>query len=127
MSGQAGGRGYLIQSLICVLDIVRDDHNWAEVTIEPKTESEKVDILWTLDGSQKRAIQIKSSEYQIGKSAVESWARELKESMTATEYELILVGPCSESVVRMGSFEGVSIPPPHSLNIHGLIRQAAII
>ncbi len=125
MGGQAGGRGYLFQSLICVLDIVRSDHDWRQVTIEPNMDSEKVDILWTFDENKQTAIQIKSSENQINKSSVEAWARELEESTVATEYELILVGPCSDSVANMRRFGRVSIPPPHALNIRALIEQAA--
>ncbi len=45
MSGQAGGRGYLLQSLICVLDILSDDQNWVTVSIEPDVGLDKVDIL----------------------------------------------------------------------------------
>jgi hypothetical protein len=44
MSGNAGIRGYLIQTIICVLDDLEKDNNWLSVTLEPMDESEKVDI-----------------------------------------------------------------------------------
>jgi hypothetical protein len=46
MSGQAGGRGYLVQALISVLDALADGHDWVSVTLEPNVASDKVDILW---------------------------------------------------------------------------------
>ncbi len=47
MGGQAGGRGYLLQTLSLVLDIVRDQRDWISVALEPNVDSEKVDVLWT--------------------------------------------------------------------------------
>ena len=45
MGGQAGGRGYLIQTLILVLDIVRDSREWQSVALEPVVASEKT-AMW---------------------------------------------------------------------------------
>ena len=45
MSGQAGARGYLVQSLICVLNSI-DDHQWHSLSIEPNLASDKVDVIW---------------------------------------------------------------------------------
>ena len=56
---------------------------------------------------------------------MEQWARELKESTQAKDYELILVGPCSDSVASMRRFEGVRILQPHTINIRAMIEQAA--
>jgi len=46
MGGNAGIRGYLIQTIICVLDSLETDNLWTSVTLEPLDESEKVDIRW---------------------------------------------------------------------------------
>jgi hypothetical protein len=125
MSGQAGGRGYLFQSLICVLDILSDDENWAEVSVHPDSGLEKVDILLRFDNGTSKVIQVKSSQNQINKPDAESWARELRKNVQADDYELRLIGPCSESVTAIKEFERVRIPPPHSLNITAFIQQSA--
>ncbi len=125
MSGQAGGRGYLFQSLICVLDILNDNESWTDVSIEPNVGSEKVDIHLRLGDGRSKVIQVKSSQNQINKPDVESWASDLRQSVKAAEYELRLIGPCSDSVPKMHSVEGVRIPTPHSLNVTGLIQQSA--
>lgn len=46
MGGNSGIRGYLIQTIICVLDALEEDNLWTSVTLEPLDESEKVDIKW---------------------------------------------------------------------------------
>ncbi len=125
MSGQAGGRGYLFQSLICVLDILNDSEIWTDVSIEPDIGSDKVDIHLRLVDGRSKVIQVKSSQNQINKPDVESWASELRQSVDAAEYELRLIGPCSDSVPKMHIVEGVRIPTPHSLNVTGLIQQSA--
>ena len=46
MGGNAGIRGYILQTIICVLDSLNADNSWISVTLEPFDESEKVDIRW---------------------------------------------------------------------------------
>lgn len=123
MGGKDGIRGYLIQSIIALLETL-DDRSWLKITIESDSESEKVDIHWERPNS-KRVVQVKSSKNQIGKADAEKWATDLKSSSAADEYELLLVGPCAQSVVEMGAFDGVRIPPPRVLDIEGLLGQAA--
>ena len=123
MGGKDGIRGYLIQSVIALLESL-DDPAWLKITIESDSESEKVDIHWERPNS-KRVVQVKSSKNQIGKTDVEKWATDLKSNSSADEYELFLVGPCAQSVVEMGAFDGVRIPPPRVLDIDGLLGQAA--
>ena len=45
MGGQSGIRGYLIQTLIAILESF-ERNDWASICIEPNDESEKVDIKW---------------------------------------------------------------------------------
>ena len=49
MNGQYAIKGYLLQSLVALLDSFETD--WETVCVEPNDESEKVDILWTYNGS----------------------------------------------------------------------------
>ncbi len=123
MSGKDGIRGYLIQSVIALLESL-NDRSWLKITIEFDSESEKVDIHWERPNS-KRVVQVKSSKNQIGKADAEKWATDLKSNAAADEYELLLVGSCAQSVVEMGAFDGVSVPPPRVLDIDGLLGQGA--
>ena len=95
-----------------------------EITIESDSEAEKFDIHWERPNS-KRVVQVKSSKNQIGKANAKKGATELKSNATADEYELLLVGPCAQSVVEVGAFDGVSVPPPRVLDIDGLLGKRA--
>ena len=123
--GQPAIRGYLVQTLIALLDALRDDRPWEQVRLEPADpEFEKIDLLWE-HGTRRRAVQVKSSQNQIGKADAERWAGELEANHGgADELELVLVGPCAESVVQLGRAGRVTIPPPVPLNL-GLLCQAA--
>ncbi len=122
MSGQDGNRGYLIQSIIALLESL-NDNDWTTVTIEADHISDKVDVAWQgIKGT--KVSQVKSSINQISKSNAVKWASELKEQSKANEYILILVGPCSQSVAKMGSYDTVLIPCPKNMDINGLLREA---
>lgn len=123
MGGQEGSRGYLVQALIALLRSLSNS-SWENVTIEPNINSEKVDVQWS-SNNHTLATQIKSSQNQIGKSDAERWAADLKRGCIADRYELVLIGPTAQSVVDMGSFNGVDIPCPKNLDIAGLINEAA--
>ena len=80
MGGNAGIRGYIIQTLICVLDALETDNNWLSVTLEPLDESEKVDIKWTYSDNKLKVSQVKSSQNVIRHSAAKVWCEELETS-----------------------------------------------
>ena len=63
MNGQYAIKGYLLQSLVALLDSFETD--WETVCVEPNDESEKVDILWTYNGGKKKVVQVKSSKNVI--------------------------------------------------------------
>ncbi len=123
--GSVAIRGYLVQTLVALLDALKSGHDWISVTLEPEHVSEKIDILWEYDGGT-TAVQVKSSENQIGKSEAKKWAQELKEAHSeANKFELHLVGPCSQGVIDLGEVDGVEIPPPKNLDLDGFIEIAA--
>lgn len=124
MSGSAGMRGYLLQALVCLIDGLRADRPWTEVAIEPHNSSDKVDILWRRK-SHTRAVQVKSSQNQIALPDAERWASDLRASVSADEYELILLGPCSQAVASASTLQGVQVPTPRILDPLGLIDQAS--
>jgi hypothetical protein len=73
MSGQAGMRGYLVQTIVCLLDAL-EELNWSTVTLEPNEASEKVDILWRYADGRTKAVQVKSSRKQIREGQVNAVA-----------------------------------------------------
>ena len=124
MSGQAGGRGYLVQALISVLDALTNDHDWTAIQLEPDLTSDKVDILWEYP-TRRKVVQVKSSKNQIGVPDVRRWADDLEGSITADEYAISLIGPASQGVIEMGTYGKVQVPAPRNLDLDGLAHQAA--
>lgn len=123
MGGVEGNRGYLVQAIIALLHSL-EDLDWLSVSIEPNQQSEKVDIEWRYAETH-RAAQVKSSQNQITKSMVDSWASELAAGSDADIRELILVGPASQSVVQTKNVYGVDITGPKNLDFEGMVRQTA--
>jgi hypothetical protein len=124
MSGQAGGRGYLMQAVITVLDAVTDDPAWTALALEPNLASEKIDVVWYYP-NRKKVVQIKSSQNQITVRDVRIWANDLKASLPCAEHELRLIGPVSAGVAKLRAHDSVLIPTPQSLDLEGLLHQAA--
>ena len=125
MSGNSGMRGYLLQTVISLLNALQDNQKWDFIALEPNNESEKVDIAWYYPDNKVRVSQVKSSQNQINLPSVKEWAKELVDSSKATDYELILIGPCSKEVASLGKLGNVLIPTPKSLDVDGLIELAA--
>lgn len=123
LSGQDGNRGYLIQSVIALLESLNCS-DWDQLTLEPAHDSDKVDISW-YGATSTRACQVKSSINQINLPDVQKWADELEQSSRADELTLILIGPCSSSVARMGHHGRVTVPCPKNLDFEGLLGLAA--
>lgn len=90
MNGQYATKGYILQSLVALLDSFEED--WETICVEPNDESEKVDIKWTFSNSIKKAVQVKSSKNLITYSLAKKWADELAKSTPNAVLELVLVG-----------------------------------
>ncbi len=91
MNGQYAIKGYLLQSLVALLDSF--ETIWETVCVEPNDESEKVDIKWTYSNGSIKAVQVKSSKNPIILSHAKKWANDLFEKTpNADKYELTLVG-----------------------------------
>ena len=123
MGGSSAIKGFLLQTLICLLETL-ENKDWKFVVIEPNEESEKVDIVWFYE-DKKKAVQVKHSINQISKSQVENWVTELESNTDADEYELILLGPCTESVAKIEKIRNVQIPPPLNNNETAFLEQAS--
>jgi len=123
--GQLAVRGFLVQTLIALLDALDEERTWTTVTLEPNIDSEKVDILWEFSDGRK-AVQVKSSQNPFNKSDVERWASELESWRQADEYELLLVGtPGSPSVAHLRRVGNVTVPPARNLDLRAFTEQAA--
>ena len=85
---------------------------------------EKIDLLWEqATGTPRRAGQVfAESDRQGGRRTLGGGVG--AHHGGADELELVLVGPCAESVVQLGRAGRVTIPPPVPLNL-GLLCQAA--
>ncbi len=126
MGGNAGIRGYIIQTIICLLDALELDNDWISVTLEPLDESEKVDIRWKYSNDIIKLTQVKSSENIIGLAAAKKWCDELKEhSPNASQYELSLIGPTAKNLLKKENIDNVSINKLGSLDTKILIDQAS--
>lgn len=124
MGGREAIRGFAVQTLICLLDALQPSNKkWEFVTIEPDSKNDKVDILWEFP-EFRRAQQVKSSKNQIGRAEVVGWCKELKESQSADEYQLMLAGPIAAAVLEEAPFDSVSVPIPTSIDTLALIDQA---
>lgn len=126
MGGNAGIRGYLIQTIICVLDTLETDHQWVSVTLEPLDESEKVDIRWRYSDGKTKLCQVKSSQNIIRYTAAKKWCEELENYSPSTfDYELIIIGNVDEKLLKANDIGKVKIGKIKSLDIQGLIDQAS--
>lgn len=125
----AGGpvaiRGFLVQTLIGLLEALDDKRAWNSVTLEPDVDSEKVDILWEYPDGTKKAVQVKSSQNPFVETKVETWAADLEAWQQADEYELVLVGIVTPAVAKLHSIGKVAVPAPKTLDIPALKEQAA--
>lgn len=123
MGGKEGNRGYLVQSIIALLESLEYD-DWISVTLEPDHGNEKIDISWDL-GNSIRASQVKSSIRQIGLAKVQAWSEEMVQKSDAESLSLILIGPCSGDVTKLEKCEKVRIPTPKNLDLEGMLGLAA--
>jgi len=129
MSGQEGGRGYAVQWIISGLDGL-DDKSWTHCTFEPNDKSQKVDVLFeTRDGAGKVtnscAKQIKSSINPFDIAEARRIGDELKKSLpSATEHEVILVGPTTDRIATLKEPAGVTYKV-RSLDMDGMYKHAA--
>src|ERR1041385_4710603 len=98
--GQVGMRGYLVQTLIALLDVVLSDRPFKVLTLEPGHAAEQFDLVWE-DANGRHAVQVKSTDDQFAKADVERWAKKLESSGSADEYRLCLVGLHAASLVKL--------------------------
>ena len=126
MGGQEAIRGFLVQTLIGLLDALDNDPPWECLTLEPNVDSEKVDILWVYADGTTKAVQVKSTKNEFRKADLQRWAAELEAWQQADQYELMLAGtPASAAVAKLRVAGKVAIPPAKNNDIPAFREQAA--
>ena len=102
-------KGYIIQTVIAVLDSF-NDKNWITVCVEPDDESEKVDIVWGYNDGRKKVMQVKSSINPFTLPLVTRLANVLESSsLNASEYTLFLVGRVDDNTHKSSKIGNVNI------------------
>lgn len=126
MGGQASLRGYLVQTIIAILESL-DKKDWKSVCIEPNDEREKVDIKWIYDDGAKSVYQVKSSQNPFSLSDTKKWAQELKSSTAdAKSYTLFLIGRLSDNLYK--KLSDIDIKVLHKdLNIDSLMAEMFVL
>jgi hypothetical protein len=108
MSGQDGIRGYVFQSVYAVLESLQTE--WEYICIEPNTNNDKIDIIWTDKTLGEKVCQVKSSINDFSKTEILTWLYDLyKENSTAVSYSIILIGNSSSS--NKSYFKGIKELP----------------
>ena len=89
MSGIAAQRGFIVQSIIAMIECLMDN-NWDEIKLEPKTVKDKVDFKMYQDNKTLKAIQVKSSKNQFERSDVIKWFEEIQNDCNDETQNIIL-------------------------------------
>ena len=115
MSGIAAQRGFIVQSIIAMIECLMDN-NWDEIKLEPKTVKDKVDFKMYQDNKTLKAIQVKSSKNQFERSDVIKWFEEIQNDCNDETQNIILylVGdkyskPCEEYIKNNPCIKKVSL------------------
>ena len=121
--GPVAIRGFLVQTLVALLDIARADPPFTEITLEPAIGDEQFDFLWK-DATGSHATQVKSTVNSFGKSDVEKWAAKLEAARSNEECRLVLVGIVPPSLDGLKHVGKVAIEKKN-LHLDDLREQAA--
>ena len=96
MGGKEGGRGYLYQGIVAVLEALKRD-DWDRIYVEFPTEGDKVDIALKSVGKITDAIQVKSTVNSFEKREISKWLTDIIADYPCQRYRLVLIGNCAAS------------------------------
>lgn len=96
MGGKEGGRGYLYQGIVAVLEALKRD-NWDRIYVEFPTEGDKVDIALKSVDKITDAIQVKSTVNSFEKGEISKWITDIIADYPCQRYRLVLIGNCAAS------------------------------
>ena len=98
MGGKEGGRGYLYQGIVAVLEALRRN-DWYRIYIAFPTEGDKVDIALKSADTITDAIQVKSTVNSFSKGDISKWLKDIITDYPCQRYCLVLIGNCAVSAV----------------------------
>ncbi len=98
MGGKEGGRGYLYQGIVAVLEAL-ERPDWDRIYVEFPTDGDKVDIALRSAGKITDAIQVKSTVNSFEKGELSEWLVDIIADYPCQRYHLILMGNCAASTV----------------------------
>ena len=97
MGGRESIKGYLYQTWISILQSLNQD--WTSIIIEPETENDKIDIIWTYENSTINVCQVKSSINNFTKNNILEWVAGLYEdNPKADKFIVLLIGNSNATV-----------------------------
>jgi len=98
MGGKEGGRGYLYQGIVAVLEALKRS-DWNQIYVEFPTEGDKVDIALKQADRITDAIQVKSTINSFEKGEISKWLADIIADYPCRRYHLVLIGNCAASAV----------------------------
>lgn len=128
MSGKESIRGYLFQSLIAVLNSLNKD--WETICVEPKTQNDKIDIIWTSADDKKIVCQVKSSINNFSTNDILRWTEGLRsDNKDAENYIVHLVGNSTATTKKF--FNGIGAKdesefPDEFANLFGIKNKIQV-
>lgn len=116
-------RGYLVQTLVALLDIAQADPPFSEITLEPAHAEDQFDFVWR-NANGTTAVQVKSTINEFSKGEVEKWADKLQAVRKNEKCRLILVGNFLTSMKKVDRIGEVEIEKKY-LDTPGMKGYAA--
>jgi hypothetical protein len=129
--GAAAIRGFLVQTMVALLDIAQANPPFLDITMEPDEGQDQFDFAWS-DASGRFAVQVKSSVNQFSLPDATKWATALQQARTTAQCKpqckLILVGHFHakmQGVTQIPTKHGTVAVEQKNLDLDGLLREAA--
>jgi len=120
MNGQYGIKGYLYQSMIAVLNSL--GKKWDHIIVEPNTEFDKVDIIWSSD-EVLEVCQVKSSINNFSKNEILGWLENLRRDIkNANSYSILMIGNSSATTKTFFNSIGLQGPENFPLGLQTLFE-----
>jgi len=100
MGGAEGARGYLYQGIASIIRALSDP-NWDTIFVEYLSANDKIDIALKKGDVLIRSIQVKSTIDSFSEGKLIGWMSALIADKPADNYELILIGNCTNGAQKM--------------------------
>jgi hypothetical protein len=121
--GTAAIGGYVVQTLVALLDLVQADPPFTAIVLEPLHAEEQFDVVW--HGAKGNfAVQVKSSKSAFRLALVAEWADKLQAVRHKEQCKLILAGHFHASMEGVTVLDQVAIEQ-RSLDLPALYARAA--